>query len=236
MPPLQSLAHALVSADDDASGLLTIVEQSDTLVELMHGYFTRLDTRRSQDFELIAGYIAQAKSDIRDLRPQAIVQGGFPTAGSELQAITDDTEVATNVIMTAAEAMLDMDVSDPDLKDRVDDGVMKIFEACSFQDITGQRVSKIVKVLGQIDDLISRLADAIGAVDGDEAVTERPLSAAEQRQRDLLLNGPAIGGPETRQADIDDLFATPAADDQESAAAPAQAQPNSQDDIDALFA
>lgn len=212
--------------DADQSELLNLVQQSETLVELMGGFFTRLDTRRSQDFEAIIGYIAEAKAEIRDLRPQAISQSGLPTAGAELHAISRDTENATNVIMSAAEAMLDMDVSTPGLKDRVDDEVMKIFEACSFQDITGQRVSKIIKVLTQIDALISRLADAVGAVD---AATAAPLTAAEQRARDLLLNGPAIGGPETRQADIDDLFATPATPEDPNL-------PNSQDDIDALFA
>lgn len=199
-----SFPQSLGSPDTDDPALLGLVQQSEELVELMHGYFAKLDTRRSRDFEAIAGYIAEAKNEIRDLRPQAVSQSGLPTAGTELQAITRDTEEATNVIMSAAEAMLDMDMSAPDLKDRIDDGVMKIFEACSFQDITGQRVSKIVKVLSQIDALITRLGDAVG----DSAPSgECEPTAEEKRARDLLLNGPAIGGPETRQADIDELFA-----------------------------
>ncbi len=211
--------------DPDDSALLDLVQQSDMLVELLHSFFQKLDTRRSQDFEAIAGYIAEAKAEIRDLRPQAVTRSGFPTAGAELHAISQDTEVATNTIMSAAEAMMDMDVSAEDLKDRVDDEVMKIFEACSFQDITGQRVAKIVKVLTQIDALISRLGEAVGS-DGEAG--ERELTPAEKRARDLLLNGPAIGGPETRQDAIDDLFAAPAAEE--------TGLPNSQDDIDALFA
>ncbi len=97
-----------------------------------------------------------------------------------------------------------MDASTPNLKDRVDDEIMKIFEACSFQDLTGQRVSKIVKVLSQIEERISHLAASIGM---EDAAPARELTDAEKRARDLLLNGPAIGGPETRQSEIDDLFA-----------------------------
>jgi len=190
-------------ASDPGAELMTLVQTSDTLVELMQGFFTRLDTRRSQDVQAIADYIAQAKADIHDLRP--IPGSGFPTAGAELQAITQDTEGATNTIMTAAEAMMDFDPSMPDLKAKIDDEVMKIFEACSFQDITGQRVSKIIKVLTQIEARVSRLAEAAGELGA--APVERALTPEEIRARDLLLNGPAIGGPETRQEEIDDLFA-----------------------------
>ena len=228
MTTLHALTHPADNADP--SDLMALVQTSDELVELLHGFFTRLDTRRSQDFETIAGYIEQAKAEIRDLRPQAASQSGFSTAGAELQAITRDTEGATNAIMTAAEAMMDMSPGDAGLKDRIDDEVMKIFEACSFQDITGQRVSKIIKVLTQIEDLISHLAEAVGLEEG-AAAAPVDLSAAEKRARDLLLNGPAIGGPETRQDAIDDMFA--AADDMTPAASN---EPNSQDDIDALFA
>ena len=220
------IPSSLGCSDTDDSALLDLVQQSDTLIELLHGFFQKLDVRRSQDFEAIAGYIAETKAEIRDLRPQAAAQSSFPTAGAELHAISQDTEVATNTIMSAAEAMMDMDVAAEGLKDRVDDEVMKIFEACSFQDITGQRVAKIVKVLTQIDALISRLGQAVGDLSEEGA---RELTAAEKRNRDLLLNGPAIGGPETRQADIDDLFATPDAAEEAGL-------PNSQDDIDALFA
>ena len=231
MTTLHALTHP--TTDADPSDLMALVQTSDELVELLHGFFTRLDTRRSQDFETIAGYIEQAKAEIRDLRPQASSQTGFSTAGAELQAITRDTEGATNAIMTAAEVMMDMSPGDPGIKDRIDDEVMKIFEACSFQDITGQRVSKIVKVLTQIEVLVSHLADAVGIVDDDTSGAARELSPAEQRARDLLLNGPAIGGPETRQDAIDDIFAASAATEP---APTTPDEPNSQDDIDALFA
>jgi chemotaxis regulatin CheY-phosphate phosphatase CheZ len=183
--------------------LINLMQQSEALVALMRGFFQQLDKRRSEEFRVIAGYIAKAKDEIREMRPHDISHERIPTAGAELEAITRDTEVATNSIMNCAEAIMGADISDPvAYKTLVDDEVMKIFEACSFQDITGQRVSKIVNVLKQIEERVGRLANTLGVDDG--APTE--MTAEERRRQELLLNGPAIGGPETKQDDIDALF------------------------------
>ena len=183
--------------------LINLMQQSEALVALMRGFFQQLDKRRSEEFRVIAGYIAKAKDEIREMRPHDISQDRIPTAGAELEAITRDTEVATNSIMNSAEAIMGADISDPQAyKALIDDEVMKIFEACSFQDITGQRVSKIANVLKQIEERGGRLANTLGVDDG--APVE--MTAEEKRRQDLLLNGPAIGGPETKQDDIDALF------------------------------
>jgi hypothetical protein len=189
--------------DDEKLSMLQLTQHSEALVELMSTFFARLDTRRSDDFREIAADIARARREIRDIRPHDIAENGLPGAGAELAAITGDTEVATNAIMTAAEAIIYMDPSTPNLKAAVDDKVMAIFEACAFQDITGQRVSKIVKVLERIEARINHLADSLGI---EDAETPGEMTAEEKRRRDLLLNGPALAGPETRQDEIDALF------------------------------
>jgi len=248
---LESFSHIPGSGREPK--LLALMAQSEALVTLMHGFFKREDKGRSEDFRLAAEKITKAMDEIRELHPKDISQNRIPSAGAELDAITRDTEGATNAIMTAAETIMDFKASEAGLKDLVDDQVMKIFEACSFQDITGQRVSKIVKVLTQVEQLITRLAQSVG-VDDDAAEV---LSDEEKRRRDLLLNGPAIGGPETQQADIDDLFEAAHGETSDvptalriaaglngghdappkSTDGPTPVEtPNSQDDIDSLFA
>jgi len=189
--------------DETKLSMLQLTQHSEALVGLMNAFFERLDTRRSEDFHDIAADIARARQEIRDIRPHDIAENGLPTAGAELAAITGDTEVATNTIMTAAEAILAMDTATPNLKAAVDDKIMEIFEACAFQDITGQRVSKIVKVLSRIEERINHLADSLGIEDAEGA---GEMTAEEKRRHDLLLNGPAIAGPETKQDEIDALF------------------------------
>jgi chemotaxis protein CheZ len=186
--------------EGDLSRLLDLMQHSETLVGLLHSFYMKLDTRRSQDFQAIADSIAQAKAEISHLNPN----GAFSNAGAELAAITKDTESATNIIMTAAETVMAMDAADPQLAGRITDEVMKMFEACAFQDITGQRISKIVRLLNQIE---ARVADLAAVVGIGEEVAAADLTAAEIRAQNLLLNGPALDGPETKQADIDALFA-----------------------------
>jgi chemotaxis regulatin CheY-phosphate phosphatase CheZ len=187
--------------------LINLMQQSEALVALMRGFFQQLDKRRSDEFSIIAGYIAKAKEEIREMRPHDISQDRIPTAGAELEAITRDTENATHNIMNCAEAMMGFSIKDfgddpKAYKAAVDDEVMKIFEACSFQDITGQRVSKVVNVLKQIEERVGRLANTLGIDDS----APQAMTAEEKRRHDLLLNGPAIGGPETKQDAIDAMF------------------------------
>jgi hypothetical protein len=111
--------------------------------------------------------------------------------------------------MNSAEAMMGFSIDQfggdaNAYKAAVDDEVMKIFEACSFQDITGQRVSKVVNVLKQIEERVGKLANTLGVEDS----APQEMSAEEKRRHDLLLNGPAIGGPETKQDAIDAMFDT----------------------------
>jgi len=189
--------------------LINLMQQSEALVALMRGFFQQLDKRRSEEFSIIAGYIAKAKEEIREMRPHDISQERIPTAGAELEAITRDTENATHTIMNCAEAMMGFSIDQfggdaGAYKTAVDDEVMKIFEACSFQDITGQRVSKVVNVLKQIEERVGRLANTLGVEDS----VPQEMTAEEKRRHDLLLNGPAIGGPETKQDAIDAMFDT----------------------------
>lgn len=197
--------------------LVDVLELSHTLTNAMEHFFTALDTSIKDEFRDIAGFIQKARDEIGGLRPNDIQSNRLPRAGEELEAIIQDTEVATEKIMSTAEDVLALDPSttenfDAELQDRM----MVIIEACSFQDLTGQRVSKVVSTLKQIEDRISRFAEVMGLEEEGTA----DLTPDEIRRRDLLLNGPAIGGPETAQEDIDKMFGEDGA---------------SQDDIDSMF-
>ena len=173
---------------------------SEELVQILDGFFRQVEQRSAAEFTAIAHDIAETRSELQRLGVNRIGED-LPALDAELDAITRDTENATNTILGAAEAIIALSPRDPGIKGKADDLVVQIFEACSFQDLVGQRVSKVVRVLNQIEYRIARLselsADAEGAIDAD---------AAEQRRRDLILNGPAIGGPETTQSQVDAFF------------------------------
>src|ERR1700730_18125805 len=88
--------------------------------------------------------------------------GRVPTSriGHELEAVSKDSEVATQKILAAAEdidqaadtlAAALKDGMDRGLAQDIRDRVVQIFEACNFQDLTSQRVTKVIKTLKEIE-------------------------------------------------------------------------------------
>jgi chemotaxis protein CheZ len=136
-------------------------------------------------------------------------------AASELDEIVSATEDATNSILDSSEAITahceailseigDLDVIAPRLHD-VNDQVARIMEACNFQDITGQRISKVVRTLEFIEDRIKTIVEDWGR----DAFLDLPLPDDEGPAEDdesHLLNGPQLQNKGLSQDDIDSLF------------------------------
>ena len=193
---------SLNRADLKDPRLMEVLNLSEQLVDAMQVFFSSLDRNVHQEFRYIATYIARTRQEISALRPNDIKEARLPSAGAELEAIVKNTEDATHQIMSAAEAIMSADPAAPDFADVVNDRVLEIFQACSFQDITGQRVQKVVDTLRHIEHRVTHFAKVMGVEDAPIEESDR-----DRRKRELLLNGPAIGGPATRQDDIDRLFA-----------------------------
>jgi chemotaxis protein CheZ len=83
--------------------------------------------------------------------------------------------------------------------------VTRIFEACNFQDITGQRITKVVRTLKHIEGKIEVLIQALGE---EVQKTHRSAAAADPNNEDSLLNGPQLPGNAIDQSEIDKLLAS----------------------------
>ncbi|WP_340150802.1 hypothetical protein [uncultured Sneathiella sp.] len=131
----------------------------------------------------------------------------------QLDAVVGDTETATNTILEAVETIedksesLELHTSSPEEMESLEaisKAVMKIYEACNFQDVTGQRISKVVATLGFVDERITKMIDILG---GEDELQE--LEAEEfkpQFDEDVELSGPQPEGHEISQDEIDSLF------------------------------
>lgn len=162
------------------------------------------------DLVEISEKIVSTKQDI--LAVQGIDPSKLPLAWSELDEVVKATEAATNTIMEQAELILNASADDlADYQALVLNSVTQIFEACSFQDITGQRITKVVDTLSYIESRVEHINHIIG-LDFNPAAEEE--SDEEKRRRELLLHGPSATtdveddtDDETiDQADIDALF------------------------------
>ncbi len=80
----------------------------------------------------------------------------------------------------------------------------QIYEACSFQDITGQRITKIVATLKTIEGKVAHIIGTFGAIHRRSAGT-RSIHVATDAD---LLNGPQLPANAMDQSDIDKLLAS----------------------------
>jgi chemotaxis protein CheZ len=192
----------------DETTLADVLELAEISARSMQRFYEDMDGAVYRELREIAGYIESLKREIGALKANEIKTTRIPAAGQELSAVCKATEAATNTIMECAEAVMAADNRDPaGYKALIEEKMMIIFEACSFQDITGQRISKVVETLQLIDERVSRFSKAIASRDvaGDSTDTERTREREERKQR-LLLNGPQLGGPETSQSEVDAMF------------------------------
>jgi chemotaxis protein CheZ len=181
-----------------------------------------IDAAIYRELKSIADYISFLRSEISALQPNDMRAKRIPAAGEELSAVVSATEAAGNAIMTRAEAVMSAEPADlVDFKAFVDEQMLGIFEACSFQDLTGQRITKVVKTLEQIETRVSRFAVATNANDSNGYADDNEATDAERRER-LLIHGPSLAGDGMQQNEVDQII-----DDEPKIA--------SQGDIDKLF-
>jgi chemotaxis protein CheZ len=174
--------------------------------ESMQNFCESMDATTYRELRDIANYIETMKSEIGVFQVNDLKESRIPAAGEELDAIVKATEEATNTIMESAEALMAADAKDPKAYQAlVNDHVMKIFEACSFQDITGQRVAKVVETLQMIEARVGRFAEAVNAKDVVGFLDEQEAARAKRKEK-LLLNGPQLAGNAIDQKKVDDMF------------------------------
>lgn len=157
------------------------------------------------EFHKIATHIEEAKSEIASL----IHHEGEPSpehighATHQLDAVVKATEEATNQIMDSADRIQQaVEGNAPDMRQTVDNEVAQIFLACNFQDITGQRITKVLTTLEYIDRKVRNIMGLFGEVDPSQICR---IPVATRADADLLA-GPQLEAP--NQDDIDALFAS----------------------------
>lgn len=123
-------------------------------------------------------------------------------AEEQLGTVLKSTEEATNTILDSATAIQTLvDDNSEEGKQKLVEHVTKIYEACGFQDLTGQRIMKVLTHLGVIQERMKKLQEVTRPF-ADKFASE----AAAESKGDGLMNGPAMPEAAPTQADIDKLF------------------------------
>ena len=196
---------------DGEVSLTDVMHLAEVMSGSMHDFLSTVQPTVTDELRAIGKEIARMKVEISQLRANDMTGNKIPDAGRELDAIVEATEDATNTIMEAAEEIMGADSSDPAAyQELVSNKMISIFEACTFQDITGQRISKVVTTLNYIDERVSSFIEHLripGDLDAEFEETEE-----ERRQRELILHGPQHSGEGVSQDDIDSMLMDAQAD------------------------
>ena len=199
------------------SALKAGVENSD-IRELLDSFYADLTEAHQSEYLTITNSLSTmlaeltlAKNELMHIGPNAVSKKDIPDARDQLSAITDSTETAANTILDAAEKLSEMSVNDasPD-KDILGDKSTTLFEASTFQDICGQRITKVLTMLNGLEAGMSRLAELIG----DTKLVEDQKDANQANSGDQnsgdgnVLEGPQLEGTGNSQDDIDTLMAS----------------------------
>jgi chemotaxis protein CheZ len=190
------------------------VAQTHALLETYRAQIEQCE-KLKVELDLIHDAIDRTKREIATLHGKSFDGGEMAKVNGELGAVVGGTEHATQQILEATEAIdqaataLSKSIT-PDqqmlLSEEIQERVVSIFEACNFQDLTGQRISKVMATMKFIEQHINTMMEIWGGVD---AINAHATPIVDTREGDAkLLNGPKLDGDagHASQDDIDALF------------------------------
>jgi len=162
-----------------------------------------------QELELMYEAISRTKRELASLQASEADHAGVARASLELDAVVGSTESATQNILHAAEEIEEMaktlsasvkSEQDQALAQDIQDQVVRLYEACNFQDLAGQRIAKVTATLKFIEQHIVRMMEIWGDLDRN---ANAPAVAANR-----LINGPRLESDvgHASQQDIDRMF------------------------------
>lgn len=212
-PDFQNMLSKIREDRGDAVNVNEIGEVVQSMLATLRGDVTADDIELYSELQSLSDYIRNAKLEIASLRPDEVKEQHLRTASDELDAIVQATANATNAIMDATEVVESvMDEVDPDAQATLMSATTGIYEACSFQDITGQRITKVVGALKHIEDTIDKLLDAFGddikRYKEENPEVEQPPEPETKPTDEDLLEGPQLEGSGNSQEEIDALLAS----------------------------
>lgn len=172
-----------------------------------------MDQRLQSEVLNLIQYIERLRREIAGIAQLNDDQAAFEGMADRLDAIVESTAEATEVILSAVEVIdtaVDKLREHPDARtiddlcDAITGQTVEATQACSFQDLTGQRVSKVIGSLRFVEERVNCMADICGQ-DQIASMTGQP-KLEKQVDGGVALEGPQSAGNAISQDDIDKLF------------------------------
>ncbi|MCB1530661.1 MAG: protein phosphatase CheZ [Rhodospirillales bacterium] len=180
------------------------------VVKIIHSVIDKMESSGAsvdlfQQIRDLAEAINKLKTDISHGGADHLKNKEIPEATDELDAVVKATAEATNTIMSACEEI--EKISEKAGIEGIGDQIGKIYEACSFQDITGQRITKVVDTFKIVDSKVAHIMEALNEQVGPIASIAAKEPNVDPNDDRRLLNGPQMPEKAVSQADIDKILA-----------------------------
>ncbi|MCP4354190.1 MAG: protein phosphatase CheZ [Proteobacteria bacterium] len=227
MSKKKSVEEQINKLEDSKEEFVSMVEVRGlikSIKDLFEGNFEEVNLELYGELGDLAKYINNAKKELQDFQPHTLSEDRLPDASDQLAAIVTTTEEATKKIMDACddmsnvhervrERLLSIDPPlDPDVMASIDDALteagdssIEIYEACTFQDLTGQRIQKIVGTLKEVERQVLRMIIVFGLNNENNKNIDENVKKGLENDA-ALLNGPQLPGQSLEQDSIDDIL------------------------------
>jgi chemotaxis protein CheZ len=140
-------------------------------------------------------------------------EGPLASISRDLDEIRDATQDAAAKFLACAEnieELSDRPDIDPDDQTVLMQVSTDIFEASAFQDLTGQRLTRIAEFLRQIEYYFASTKAALGDEEAAEIANSLSdtVEQMENRKVEYILHGPQDAGTANSQEEIDKILAS----------------------------
>ena len=153
-------------------------------------------------------YLKRVRQEIAAINRPADENMHFDSMSNQLDAIVKATETIMGCMEKNDDIIVELkkSLTDPDQVnqfDQISAHSAEVFEACSFQDITGQRITKVVKSVTYVEDRVNALINVRGKEEIERIEVQPEIEITEEEK---LLRGPALDGEGIAQDEIHKLF------------------------------
>lgn len=172
-----------------------------------------VDTKLRLEILNLLQYVQRLRQEIATVSKREEDQTAFESMSDQLDAIVAATEKATDTILEAMENIGDKvdalrgenaAAARDTLCNQIANETMQVMEACAFQDITGQRVTKIVSSVKFVEERVNAMAELWGREEIEAMMGALPDD--KPTGDEALMHGPQLPDDAISQDEIDKLF------------------------------
>ena len=192
--------HKLQQENNGLIELNHIDEIIKQFLEILSSNLTNKHEREIySQIDLISAQIIALKRDVSNVSEETLHDQFIPEIVSELHYVIEQSEKSVTGILDAVDEITAMSqgVEDRHIREELLIRVTKILELCSFQDLMGQKIQRIINHLLETESIIYKMLHTLKP--------EPNLRCANINEKSLI-NGPRNEQEAPSQAQIDDLF------------------------------